>query len=285
MNFAVRIAVVSLVALVFVAPSRAADLFPDKVLEAAVREQVFAKRDNKEPLVEDDVKNISVVRGKGKGDKKIKNLAGLEKCVSLAELDLENNEITDITPIKDLTGIQLLDLAKNKISNIGPIAGLVNLQYIQLSDNQIADLSPLAKLANMRSLYLDRNQIKDLGPVSHLSKLWSLYVRDNQIADLQPLASLKWLERLDIRGNQVADLAPLAGLTEWRYLLADKNKITDLSVLITMCKKDLEDKKNTRFAPFWNIYLFGNPLSDAAKTTQLAELKQLVRTVSLEETK
>jgi Leucine-rich repeat (LRR) protein len=277
-----RLVACFIVALAVVATGRTADLFPDKNLEAAVREQVFAKREKKEPLVEADVQNISVVRGKGK---KIKNLAGLEKCVALAELDLENNEISDITPIKDLTNIQLLDLAKNKISNIGPIAGLVNLQYIQLSDNQISDLSPLAKLANMRSLYLDRNQIKDLGPVSHLSKLWSLYVRDNQISDLRPLASLKWLERLDVRGNQVADLSPLAGLTEWRYLIADKNKITDLAVLIEMCKKDIADPKNTRFAPFWNIYLHGNPLSDDAKTKQLEELKKLVRTVSLDETK
>jgi len=282
MSFAGRIVGSLIVMLAIVAVGRAADLFPDKNLEAAVREQVFAKRDKKEPLVEADVQNISVVRGKGK---KIKNLAGLEKCVALAELNLADNEIADITPIKDLTQIQLLDLSKNKISNIGAIAGLVNLQYIELSDNQVSDLSPVAKLSNLRNLYVDRNQVKDLGPVSQLPKLVSLYVRDNPISDLRPLASLKWLERLDIRGNQVSDLAPLSGLTEWKYLIADKNKITDLSVLIAMCKKDLADPKNTRFAPFWNIYLYGNPLSDAAKTTQLEELKKLARIVSLDEQK
>src|SRR5437588_9591363 len=85
----------------------AEDLFPDKNLEAAVRQQVFEKRNKPDPLVEVDVVNISVVRGAGK---KITNLQGLEKCKALAELSLDNNEIPDLEPIKDLKLIQLLNL-------------------------------------------------------------------------------------------------------------------------------------------------------------------------------
>src|SRR5688572_2792437 len=55
------------------------DLFPDKNLEAVVRQQVFEKRNKPEPLVEADVQNVAIVSGKGK---KITNLAGLEKCKS-----------------------------------------------------------------------------------------------------------------------------------------------------------------------------------------------------------
>ncbi|MEO1970265.1 MAG: hypothetical protein ABGX07_01850, partial [Pirellulaceae bacterium] len=69
------------------------DLFPDKNLESVVRREVFAKRDNQEPLTEDDVKNISQVRGRGKG---IKSLKGLEKCRSLALIELADNEIADL---------------------------------------------------------------------------------------------------------------------------------------------------------------------------------------------
>src|SRR5262249_36887819 len=58
----------------------AEDLFPDKNLEAAVRQEVFEKRNKPDPLVEADVVNISQVIGKGK---KITNLKGLEKCKSV----------------------------------------------------------------------------------------------------------------------------------------------------------------------------------------------------------
>ena len=72
--------------------AQAEDLFPDKNLEAAVRRQVFEKRNSKDPLVEKDVVNISTIDGRGKG---IQNLKGLEACKSLAAVDLADNQIQD----------------------------------------------------------------------------------------------------------------------------------------------------------------------------------------------
>jgi internalin A len=252
-------------------------LFADKNLEAAVRRYVFEKRNNDQPLTEDDVVNISTIQGKNKG---IKDLSGLEKCRSLAQLDLEGNEIESLEPIKDLKNIQSLTLAKNKIKNIQPLEGLSKLQYVQLADNQVSDLSPLAKLTNLRSLYLSRNQIKDLTPIAGLGKLWSLYLDGNQIENIAPLANLKTVDSLDLRGNAVSDIAPLKGLTEWKYLLLDNNKLTDVKVLIEMGKADKEGSQ--RFAPFWNIYLSGNPLSEDAKKSQLEELKKWSKKVVFE---
>ena len=56
-------------------------LFPDKNLEKAVRKFVFEKRDNDKPLVEADVASLSVVQAPSRS---IENLAGMEKCESLA---------------------------------------------------------------------------------------------------------------------------------------------------------------------------------------------------------
>lgn len=256
----------------------AADLFPDKNLEAVVRQEVFEKRDNNKPLEEKDVQNLSRIKGRGK---KIKDLRGLEKCTSLAELDLADNEIADLAPIKDLTNLQSVTLRKNKITDVKPLAGLKGLQYLQLAENQITDVGPLAQLAAMRSLYLDFNQIKDVGPLVGLNQMWSLYLRGNKVTDLKPLAK-KELTSLDLRGNEVTDLAPLDGMTELRYLMLDKNKVADLAVLVKMAKAD--DAGQKRFAPFWRIYLHGNPLGDAAKG-QMEELTKLGARVSLEETK
>jgi internalin A len=244
-------------------------IFPDKNLEKVVRQYVFEKRNNEQPIVEKDVESISTIVGKKKG---ITNLAGLEKCKSLALLDLEGNEIADIAAIKDLKQIQSLNLANNKIADIGAVAELKALQYLELSGNQVKDLAPLAKLENMRSLYLSKNQIEDLGPVGGLAKLWSLYLDGNKISNLDPIANLKKLETLDLTENQVSNLAPLAAMTEFDFLLLGKNQITDVAVLVDMCKKDLEGKK--RFAPFVRLYLEGNPLSDAGKA-QVEELTKL----------
>ena len=129
-----RYLLVFLVSWTVTAAAYAQDLFPDKNLDAAVRQYVFEKRNNDKPLTVQDVENISTIVAKGK---KITNLAGLDKCRSLALLDLADNQIADLAPLKDLANIQSLNLAKNKIVDIKPLAGLTALQYLHLADNQL----------------------------------------------------------------------------------------------------------------------------------------------------
>ena len=255
------------------------DLFPDKNLEAVVRQQVFEKRNNTMLIVEADVQNIAILHGNGK---KITNLAGLEKCRSLREVKLGNNEITDITPLKDLKEIQSLHLQKNKITSVAPLAELTALQYLDLSNNQVADIAPLAKFAALGFLELTNNQVKDIAVLGGLKKLHALYLDSNPVADIKPLAALKGMERLGLRNTGVADLAPLAEMTELSFLFLEGNKITDLGVLLAMAKKDVEGQGPKRFAPYLKIYLKGNPLAEAAQKTQLPELQKLVKEVKLD---
>lgn len=249
----------------------AQSIFPDKNLETIVRREVFEKRNNDQPIVEGDVPNISRVVGKGKDGKKVANLSGIEKCRSVAEIDLDNHEITDLTAIKDLKNVQLLSLKGNKIKDLTPLAGLTNLQYLQLENNEVTDLTPLAGLTNLRSLYLTNNKITDVTPLANLKKLWSLYLGGNQIADIKPLAGLKNVDTLDLARNKLTDLSPLTDLQPSKFLFLENNQVADLAVLVAMAKKDAEGEK--RFAPFWQVYLNGNPLTDAAKA-QTEELKK-----------
>src|SRR3954463_10691090 len=89
---------------------KAESIFPDKNLEAAVRKFVFEKRDNDKPIVESDVVQLSTINGVGMN---IKDLTGLEKCRSLASLDLARNQISNLSPLKGLANVQYLNLAGN----------------------------------------------------------------------------------------------------------------------------------------------------------------------------
>jgi len=255
-------------------PAAADDLFPDKNLEAVVRQQVFEKRNKPDPLVEADVVNISGIKWEKslKLAGKIANLQGLEKCKSLASIELPNQEIVDLAPLKDLKQLQSVILNNNKIQSVAPLADLTGIQLLWIQDNQIADVAPLAKIAAMGSLDLSNNQIKDIAPLAELKKTHALYLANNPIENFGPLAALKKLERLDLRGTGISDLGPLAEQTEWRFLFLHGNKITDLAPLVAAAKKDFEGQK--RFAPFWRLYVGENPLSDAAKGAQIDEIKK-----------
>jgi len=244
-------------------------IFPDKNLEAVVRRNVFEKRDNDEPLTAEDVENISTIEGKGKA---VRDLRGLEKCISLALLDLDNNDIADIDPISELKNLQSINLARNRIGDLTALAKLERLQYLHLAHNRIVDVEPISGLKNLRSLYLSDNKIKDLQPLAELEKVWSLYLDNNQVKSLKPIAKMKWLSSLDLRQNRLKDLEPLSSLTELKYLAIEKNQISDLSTLLRMAEKDAASEQ--RFAPFWRIYLADNPLSDEAKA-QLKKIQKL----------
>lgn len=64
----------------------------------------------------------------------------------LEVLDLCNNRIKDVAPLKELKGLKALYLASNQITDVKPLAGLENLNWLRLDDNQITDVKPLGGL-------------------------------------------------------------------------------------------------------------------------------------------
>ena len=72
--------------------------------------------------------------------------------------------------------------------------------------------------------------------------------------------------------NQVADISPLEPLAQLQFLFLDGNKITDVAPLHRMMKKDFDGAKE--WAPYCNVYLDGNPLTDASKKL-VDELKKM----------
>jgi Leucine-rich repeat (LRR) protein len=137
-------------------------------------------------------------------------LAGLS---NLSQLNLNSNQISNLTPLAGLTSLNELLLYNNQISNLTPLAGLTSLNQLLLYNNQISNLTPLAGLTSLTGLYLSSNQISDLSPLAGLTSLTGLYLSSNQISDLTPLAGLTSLRWLDLSSNQISDLLPLVNNT------------------------------------------------------------------------
>ncbi|HAZ48390.1 MAG TPA: hypothetical protein DDW76_32015, partial [Cyanobacteria bacterium UBA11369] len=84
---------------------------------------------------------------------------------NLTYLNLQNNQIADISPLLTLTNLTHLDLNNNQIADISPLSALTNLTHLILVHNQIADISPLSALTNLTFLDLYNNQIADISPL------------------------------------------------------------------------------------------------------------------------
>ena len=54
--------------------------------------------------------------------------------------------------ISELVHLERLYLEDNQLTDISPLSGLANLSRLHLNDNQLADISPLSKLTNLSEL-------------------------------------------------------------------------------------------------------------------------------------
>ena len=153
----------------------------------------------------------------------IKNLLGLENAVNLEKLDLNENEISDLSPIAKLNKLTKLSLIRNRISNLQPLSELTNLEYLDLYANKIVDISPLAKLTNLKHLDLHNNNdqtgdpvhptisggIKDISVVKNLTKLEMLSLGSNNITDITSIKNLTNIKDLVLAGNHISDYSGL----------------------------------------------------------------------------
>ena len=97
------------------------------------------------------------------------------EMASLTRIDAPNKGIRNLTGLEHATNLQRLDLGRvwvndelvnsNDISNLSPLSNLTNLKSLDLDANSISDVSVLSGLTNLRSLYLGANSISDISPL------------------------------------------------------------------------------------------------------------------------
>ena len=75
----------------------------------------------------------------------------------------------DLSPLANLTNLEVLSLSGNGITDISPLAGLLKLRLLHITDNHIEDFSPLAGLINLRELWITKNWARDLSMLTDLN--------------------------------------------------------------------------------------------------------------------
>lgn len=215
---------------------------------------------------------------------KFYNITLLEKNYVLNEnnqiviLDLSENQISNIEPLKNLKSLESLYLYDNQISNIEPLIELKSLTTLSLFSNQITDIEPLKGLKSLRLLYLDNNQISNIEPLKELKSLVILGLFDNQIIDIKPLEELLALKEVDVGINKISDISVVKELLlKLHYLerlsifdnpflenidlnLEIGSKVNNLIDLKNYFSKEDENNKIKYLLPA-KIMLLGNHLS------------------------
>ena len=154
----------------------------------------------------------------------IKSIKGLEYAVNLEQIKLNENEIADISPLKNLKKLKYIELQRNRIVDVSPLAELTELKYLKLYNNLIEDVTPLAGLTKLRGLDLHYN-VTVTGDELH--KVISKGITDvSAVVD-----NMKELEFLDLSANRIGSVKGLEKLNKVVDLDLSDNKISDYTGL------------------------------------------------------
>ncbi len=145
------------------------------------------------------------------------------KCIQY--LDLESNNIDDISNLKNKNKIKYLNLNLNKIKDLTPLQDFQNLEYLNLANNNITDITPLRKLQNLKYLNLSQNKIDNFQFFLDLPNLKHLDISGNSIRNISGITFLNNLEYLNASYNKIYDIEPLTKLNKIKYLILNNNII------------------------------------------------------------
>lgn len=202
---------------------------------------------------------ILVSNNKNNQNKDYINIKGKRFSTKLSELDLQNMQLTssDIIELKYMKKLEILWLNDNNITNLQPISELTSLSELHLGNNNISDISFLAKLKNLTLLSIKNNCINDISALEGLTSLKTLSFSDNNISDISVLKNLTSLERLWINNNNISDISSLKDCTQMIQLNLVNNKINDIRCLSEMTN-------------LLYLYISDNPINDISALEEMS---------------
>jgi internalin A len=173
----------------------------------------------------------------------------------------KNSDLTSLSLLNGLTGLNLLDVSHTRVHNLTPLSNLSCLEFLDISNTQVNDLSPLLRLRSLRKLYASQSKVNDLSPLAGLIGLQELDLQGTLVSDLTPLANLLELEWIDLSLTRIINLVPLSYLTGLQWLDISFTSATDLSPLLTLIRQGLSVEWGSDFVEGNGICVKDCPIS------------------------
>ncbi len=160
------------------------------------------------------------------------DLADIKNISSIEALDLSNNQyITDIEPLSQLSSLQVLSLANTNVTDLSPIRNLTELVELDLSNTNVDDISALKYSDKLTKLKLDRTPVSDISVLERMTRLEHLDISKTLVTDFNVLSNQVALKYLNLEATQIANLSPIDSLTNLSEVNASRSLVQNVSPL------------------------------------------------------
>ncbi len=168
----------------------------------------------------------------------IRSLKDVKRMPNLREICLGAQQITDISPVAQLAGLEVLELKGNSVSDISALANMQNLASLGLNGSPVRDLSPLQSCVKLELIdlcsansydpaFLDAFSVFRFLDISNETdsyrrlsgkRIDTLKLGYTGIDSLEPLADVAGLTQLEIDHTNIRSLAGIEAHRELTYL-------------------------------------------------------------------
>jgi len=220
------------------------------------------------------------------------DMAGLERLTEALRSRLHETEekmlVTDLTGIEYCVNLELLSLNNCQIDTLEPLSGLVHLKTLHLlgneKENKYTDLSALKDLTNLDFLYLSAGGIRKLcTTINGFPKLTIFYLSSSQLSNIDSLSGLPSLAHLYLYCGMLSDISAIAKLASLNYLMLECKLLTDITPLsklvnlegLTLVSDLLTDiSAISHFTKLDFLDLNGSPIIDYTPADHVRELRK-----------
>ncbi|WAQ81644.1 hypothetical protein PtA15_1A986 [Puccinia triticina] len=136
----------------------------------------------------------------------------------LEVLNLDRNQISEVTGLHHLRSTYLLNLDRNQLYSLMIEEPMPKLRVLRVNENRLESLE-VSKLVNLRTLYIDNNDLMEISGAGALRKLENLSVRDQRGGELSlTLKQVRDVKRIYLGGNPLPAAFPTCQFYNLLYL-------------------------------------------------------------------
>jgi len=159
------------------------------------------------------------------------SLSGIEQFPNLKSLSVEYSSLTDISELNELPYLcELYLLDCNDLTDYSPLLNLTGLEYLSIQSSQLKSIDFIQVMPNLTGLAIEDSQISKLDALEYCPNLTELYLMDNyDVTDYSVIGKLTELYSLTFSASYDNILPSLAALTNLEELTMDG--VRDISLL------------------------------------------------------
>lgn len=160
------------------------------------------------------------------------DIQDLRYCKNLVELNLNYNEITDLSCLSELVNLQKIHFNGNYyITDINFVENMTNLTSISGEYTEVDDISVLSDKYSLKSVFFGDSNVTDISPIEGADKLEKVGFNRCNIENIDALSEKTQLEMVCLTGCGLKSIEPLSNSKRLKYVYLGMNRLTDISAL------------------------------------------------------